>query len=1011
MGMLNRRCGVIKFFFAAVILVLGMVQFTVAQNEVGHLKWSQPPVETDPVLGSPIYCGWDEPSLHTATSAAASPWKVVADDFRCLGSMPITSIRWWGSYNNWSGSTLPANKPIAWRIAFWSNTPADSSINFSRPGRLLWQVEVSADRVYQARAGIDSFPDKPSDTCFQYYVQLSSDEYFWQNQFIDAAGADPGQHIFWISISAIYTSSLANPWGWKTRPRHWMDNAVKLELTVSAVQLGLVVDSSTVKTITSSAICSRLEGYDTAFELETDPNYIKWEQQFTGIRSWRHYEDEESMALEDQAGVVQIRRLVADNWKCLGRNPITAIAWWGSYIGYRYQACQCGSTTGAPKQSMPDYFLLSIWTDEPDTNLNNPRDFSHPGQKVWEYKASEYDEVLVGYDKYPETMLAGLPDSIPLASSELSALSVGHEPVFRYSVQLPQENWFCQEVENQIYWLNIIAVYKNTQTINFPWGWTNHEGTPWTSASMNSDAVVGDPIGSSRWVWQELYDQLNLSEDMSFVLFTEPGCFPCCHEDYYEWLSVGKPACWCYPRQCHGDADGKAEGGAATGFYYVGNDDMQILVAAWKVKEPPHGPGISTIPNGICADFAHDKEGSAETGFYRVGQSDLNIMIANWMVKEPPAGTGVPADCNGCAAAVTCRPACTTTCPAVQTTCPAVQTQCPATQTRCPTVETRCPAVETRCPGGATNCPVVQTQCPAVSTQCQAAQTQCPAVSTQCPPVQTQCPAMGTQCPPQETLCPSGATNCPVVQTQCPAVNTMCPGGQTQCPAISTQCPPEQTRCPAMGTQCPPQETLCPSGVTYCPAAQTQCPAVSTQCPAAQTRCPVVNTRCPTEQTRCPAMGTQCPPQETLCPSGVTYCPAAQTQCPAVSTQCPAAQTRCPVVNTRCPTEQTRCPAMGTQCPPQETLCPSGVTYCPAASTSCPPAQTQCPAVGTQCPPFTTKCPPIQTQCPPVLSSCICLPETIFPTCMLFDSRADKWNYLAAASCPAIEVECPAVVP
>ncbi len=117
--------------------------------------------------------------------------------------------------------------------------------------------------------------------------------------------------------------------------------------------------------------------------------------------------------------------------------------------------------------------------------------------------------------------------------------------------------------------------------------------------------------------------------------------------DYAEWVAVGKPACWKFPRQCHGDADGLQEGNAKTGFYYVGPNDLNILIAAWQVKEPPFGPGIATIASGICADFAHDQGGSATTGFYRVGSTDLNRLVENWLVKEPPAGPGVAGDCGG----------------------------------------------------------------------------------------------------------------------------------------------------------------------------------------------------------------------------------------------------------------------------------------------------------------------------------------------------------------------------
>ncbi len=118
------------------------------------------------------------------------------------------------------------------------------------------------------------------------------------------------------------------------------------------------------------------------------------------------------------------------------------------------------------------------------------------------------------------------------------------------------------------------------------------------------------------------------------------------HPDYTEWVAVGKPACWAYPRQCHGDADGLKETSAA-GVSYVSQKDLNVLVAAWQVKEAPFGPGVAAVENGICADFAHDQDGSSATGFHRVGVTDLNILVANWLVKEAPQGAGVPADCGG----------------------------------------------------------------------------------------------------------------------------------------------------------------------------------------------------------------------------------------------------------------------------------------------------------------------------------------------------------------------------
>ena len=123
------------------------------------------------------------------------------------------------------------------------------------------------------------------------------------------------------------------------------------------------------------------------------------------------------------------------------------------------------------------------------------------------------------------------------------------------------------------------------------------------------------------------------------------GCFPSGHADHATWVARGSPTCWCGSgRQCYGDAADDKAGSANKGYYYVGNSDLGVLVAAWRVKQPPKGSGIIGTA-GVCADFAHDKAGSANKGYYYVGNSDLGLLVSSWRVKEPPKGSGVPTDC------------------------------------------------------------------------------------------------------------------------------------------------------------------------------------------------------------------------------------------------------------------------------------------------------------------------------------------------------------------------------
>jgi hypothetical protein len=462
-----------------------------------HLKWSQPPLEIDPLSEIPLYCGWNQPSYsqdmeHPLVGIGA------ADDFRCIGPMPITSLHFWGSYMEWKNPEPPGMEPLAWSITFWTNS-SPMPPGFSHPGMLLWDIVIPNERVKTQYAGEDFFPITPPESCFRYDLDLTSHEYFWQQDYNDLSP----DNVYWIGIKALYPITIIpieNPWGWKTRPQHWMDDAVRSECIMLPNGMLDCIHTPLEDPLTG-------ESYDLAFELDTDPAYIKWEQPYTGLRDWPHYEDQVSMAKEEVSGDLTIIRQVADDWKCEKRTPVTSIVFWGSYLNYTYIPCE---PAGLPTPVKPDFFLISIFTDVPANDPCNPYGFSHPGNKVWEYRARNYDEVLVGYDK---NQFVNPP---------------GQEAVFRYSVRLPEEEWFKQRKVNQIYWVGIMAVNGPNHPPTYQWGWTNHKH------KFNDDAVAGTLIpGSPLLKWQELYDQTGKSADQSFVLFTDPRvCVDCADYDF-----------------------------------------------------------------------------------------------------------------------------------------------------------------------------------------------------------------------------------------------------------------------------------------------------------------------------------------------------------------------------------------------------------------------------------------------------------------------------------------------
>ena len=197
------------------------------------------------------------------------------------------------------------------------------------------------------------------------------------------------------------------------------------------------------------------------------------------------------MAMEQNDGAISIIRQVTDDWVCERQDPVTAIVWNGSYIGYGYESCKCNDN---PEPRKPDYFVLSVLTNSPGTDADSD---SYPGEKIWEFRAEDYDEVLVGYDRNPD----GEPN----------------EPVFRYCVRLPEDAWFRQEAPENIYWFSVIAVYKESAgDIPYEWGWTNHSKTFGGPAmSLESDTAAISQ-------WQPLNDEDVQPVDMSFTFFTLP---------------------------------------------------------------------------------------------------------------------------------------------------------------------------------------------------------------------------------------------------------------------------------------------------------------------------------------------------------------------------------------------------------------------------------------------------------------------------------------------------------
>jgi hypothetical protein len=177
-------------------------------------KWCQGPVASG---SSRVYEGWNQRSDFVSH-------RIIADDWSCDDSWPVTGFHWWGSFAGWTGSQLPSNAPLAFHIAIWSdavNSKAENAYMSSSPGTLIWETYSTGWVWSDAGELTDPQGNSTGETCFQFTSLMSQDEWFYGNS----------GNTYWVSIAAIYDTGVtpSYPWGWTSRHYGFGDAAVTVD--------------------------------------------------------------------------------------------------------------------------------------------------------------------------------------------------------------------------------------------------------------------------------------------------------------------------------------------------------------------------------------------------------------------------------------------------------------------------------------------------------------------------------------------------------------------------------------------------------------------------------------------------------------------------------------------------------------------------------------------------------------------------------------------------------------
>jgi hypothetical protein len=435
-------------------------------------KWEQPPDLT--TTGIDV----------NATSNNAANRFLLADDFQCTTTGPITNITVWGSWRNDLVPLDPAN--VVFTLSFHTNLPPGMPPNpstWSMPGNIMWKMAFQPGQFTCSveQAGLEEWwMDPPS------YGLQGGDHICYRYDFAIPTGAFNQQGTvavpatYWLDVQAQPKGNTGAQFGWKTSATHWMDAACW-------VAAGEPYNGTGWQMLTNPPGHGWYKNkIDLAFRLNNAPP--KWSQppviyaSTNSFNGWNQY------------SVYGATNIVADDWVCTNGTPVTDIHWWGSFIGW--------SASNLPPV-MPGMFVISIWDDVPK-GAGVP--FSHPGVCLTNIYSTSAFPVFAGWDYDPRN-----PNAPP-------------DACFKYTLDLTPDQWFRQKPGTNTYWLSIAAQYPAGPVVDYPWGWKTR---PRDTNSLALDDAVrifaptapapGVPYGDGTNIWWPTADK---SWDMAFSLTT-----------------------------------------------------------------------------------------------------------------------------------------------------------------------------------------------------------------------------------------------------------------------------------------------------------------------------------------------------------------------------------------------------------------------------------------------------------------------------------------------------------
>jgi hypothetical protein len=418
-------------FMTTLILFATLISTSYVSAEV--TKWEQPPDRTPN-------------GMDMRFSKKGTSFRMLADDFNCTTTGPITKVKLWGS---WKGDIKASINRI--HLAIRSDVPiGPNNPSFSKPGQVLWSSDFDSTHYtetldtnlapyYEWWWDPNSSPIQNGDQkIWMYEISIDPCSAFTQQ------GTPANPIIYWLNVYAdINTIPAASQFGWKTSTMHWNDDAVRsihsngppwyeLRYPPQHPYYSLPRDQNSI---------------DLAFAIITgttepnvEPNYpnAKWLQPPDLSENGVDVMASENPTLDNL--------ILADDFDCNKTTKITDITIWGSwkddYLPY-----------GNPNDVS---FTLSIHSDG-----HNPVGYSQPNDVLW-YKTLMPSEVSIQKSQINEWWYN---------PHYVNYYFPGDHVCWKYVFHIPEANAFCQKgtpTHPVVYWLDVQAHPFDT-TAQFGW--------------------------------------------------------------------------------------------------------------------------------------------------------------------------------------------------------------------------------------------------------------------------------------------------------------------------------------------------------------------------------------------------------------------------------------------------------------------------------------------------------------------------------------------------------------